>query len=227
MKKSKQSFSKKTNPEKYFLESRIILDFTLSQTAKIEISLPKNHKQKFNYYYKPRKELDKFDEVTVNLFNDGFCIKLFEDMATESITIGGQLESAVEGLIDLPSKIDVGSLIYARNEDGYAETLQLSSPFQDINFSNFSVWSRPRGPQTFMYTRDGNTYLEIGRIYPWIYSDPEPLEPDYIPYETFIAHYRPILVTTISKSQASALIKKCQDLDAEMEATHLLNRSKK
>jgi hypothetical protein len=70
-----------------------------------------------------------------------------------------------------------------------------------------------------MYTRKGTLYLEIGPLYPWLFADPEPTNPDYITYEEFIKDYKPLAILIITPAMQTEWKKQCIKFLESIDAT--------
>jgi hypothetical protein len=193
---------------------KILTTFTITKHKKIELFFP-DIANKINYFYNPTKNLHKFDEIMISLQDNNISLKLYKNTLDGALlSLHGQLKRSRTKLIDLPSTIEVGQMVYALNE---SDKENPDDEYKNVNFSNFWVWSSNKGPQTFMYTSNGDLYLEIGQIYPWLYSDPEPNDPHYISYENFIKNYKPILVHEISPETVDQWLEQCNALLKEIE----------
>src|SRR3990167_1546125 len=80
----------------------------------------------------------------------------------------------------------------------------------------YLLWSTPSKCNTNLSTwlyndKNGNIIFEVTPTYHWHYSDPEPDDKDYIPYEQFIKSYKPLCVKIIPKDVASKLLEQIDE----------------
>jgi hypothetical protein len=196
---------------------QILTQFILSEQKYIEIYFPEIE-NKFNYYYQPTEKLHKFDEVSITFYYDENEILLYRNILEDGmLRISDRLLEADQELIELPTEIQVGQMVYALNESGKDEN---SNCFKTVEFHKFWVWSVAdimHGAETFMYTRNGQLYLEIGKIYPWLYDEPDLSDSNFMSYDEFMKNYKPIAVEKISKKTAQQWLEQCNRLIKQIE----------
>jgi hypothetical protein len=193
---------------------QILTRFILSEQKYIEIYFPEIE-NKFNYYYRPTEKLHKFDEVSIAFYYDENKILLYRNILEDGVLrISDRLLEADQELIDLPTEIQVGQMVYALNESKKEYATEAVGIYRNIDFSNYWVWSTAGGPQTFMYTFEGSLYLEIGLTYQWQYDDNDI---DLLFYQEFMKNYKPIAVEKISKETAQQWLEQCNRLMKQIE----------
>jgi hypothetical protein len=190
---------------------KILASFMISKDKRIELYFS-DIKYKRNYFYEPTKKLHRFDEVMVTYYYHNNRINLYRDTLDGAfLSLVGNLEKVKQGRFEKPLSIDVGKMVYALNESDKENANEL---YKDINFNNFWLWSTPaaEGAESFMYTYKGTLYLEIGLLYPWLYHEPDPSDPNYVLYQDFIKNYKPIAVEKISNETAMQWLNQCNAL---------------
>jgi hypothetical protein len=107
----------------------------------------------------------------------------------------------IEGFVNkyLPNE---EHLVFEKTKDGQKDWIGM----------RYYMWSSVRGlPNTWLYNKDGNIYLEITPTYEWHTRDPKENEA-FIPHEEFSRNYKPLLITEITKEAAQNLLTKTQEL---------------
>lgn len=186
-----------------------ITRFTIDNNTYFEVLVPE-FPGKDNYYYQPTEKLHIYDIITIIYCTNDTRIKLFEDAAGLSIEmIQHSLMSCLENkpIITEPIKIGTLSLLFS---------IDTEKEDSEFDFGPFRLWSSPSGIQTWLYTRDNKIYLEISSTYPWLFSDPEPLD-NYYSLDEYIKNYKPMAVHEISRETAQEWLEQCNSILITME----------
>ncbi len=191
---------------------KTIEKFVINKSSSIEILVPELA-DKFNYYYQPTKELNKFDEVIVVFKDDQKEVVVGSDMA--DLVFGNLkdiLVSVLEDEKELISDINIGKVGYHYNID----TKKLSSDLTD--YAEYSLWSGKLLP-TWLYKKNKKIYLEISPKYPWLFEEPKKGEA-FISFEEFMRSYKSIAVEEIDKAVAREWLSKCDKIIQKLEESH-------
>ncbi|MBI2774572.1 hypothetical protein HYX58_01055 [Candidatus Dependentiae bacterium] len=193
---------------------KVISIFKISEDSFIELYFP-DLRNKQNFYCAPTSALHKFDEVTAQLNINHKTILLQEGELRDMIwVLYRKLQRAQQKTCELPNWIEIGDFVRCLNESDKDDAEQR---YKDIDFSNFWLWSMASGAQSFVYTRNGKIYLEVGYIYKWHSRERKDSDTDYIPYEEFIKNYKPILVQEITPEMAQEWSAQCESLIKQIE----------
>ncbi|HEX2977744.1 MAG TPA: hypothetical protein VHO47_01350 [Candidatus Babeliales bacterium] len=185
---------------------QVLITLEIDENKFIEIYFP-DMENKFNYYYEPTERFHRFDEITIDYRNGG-SINLYHDVLDDGPNaLYLTLQSVQQKTCELPCWIEIGDLVRCLNEsheDGAEQK------YKDIDFSNFWLWSTAGGAQSFVYTRNGKIYLEIGYIYKWHSRERKDSDTDFISYEEFAKNYKPILIQEITDETAQEWSAQCE-----------------
>jgi hypothetical protein len=191
---------------------KLLKIFKINKDSSIEIAVP-TLKDKFNRYYKPTQELQKFDHVKVIFYlKDKRFIIFYDDIQSCLTQFQGSLKLVLENKISLPDFINLGNLGYHYNNDMNIQDRK------SVNYSFFWLWSSTN-LQTWLYNRDSKIYIEITPTYPWLFADRKKGE-KYIPFKKFIENYKPIAVEEIDRSIAEQWLNECRAMLTELERSH-------
>jgi hypothetical protein len=189
----------------------VVNQFILDDHYKINILIP-HFIDKVNYFYKPTQKLHRFDEVTIVLDALGkntILAKDTVDLLVECLKI--KLEKVLENKIPLlPKNIKCGELGRHFNEHEYKawsiNDLNLSESF---DYSLFWLWSM-REVQTWIYTYQDLTYIEISSSYPMIYSSSA--ESDDYDFKQYMYSYKPFLLYEVTALKAQEWLAQCKKI---------------
>ncbi len=178
-------------------------EFIIDTKSRITISIP-DVPLKNNYYYKPIKKLNKFDEATVQLITLKEKLILQKDILDDIILdLRGSLKKALSNELFLPNTIqqsnwglEFNRLLYYDNE---------------INLSYFWVWSYTNNIQTLLYNSHNKIYLEIVPTCPNLVTNKSKHTVDKL-FRRFMKTYKPYFVTTISHETAQKWLAQCEEI---------------
>ena len=168
----------------------IVTNFKINEMDSIEILVP-DFEYKENYYYKPVKELQMFDVVTVEYQTNKIKLVLKKDAVAEVFGVfRNDLKRLLQNQLVLPKNIQPGDLGYNWNIDTDEDNF-------DIDYFAYWLFSY-RGVQTWIYNKDSKMYLEISPSYPWHSIEPSENE-KVVPFEEFMQKYKPLALYELTK----------------------------
>lgn len=139
----------------------------------------------------------KFDNVVVSLRGQQFEENIFEDIIQEAvITLYNGLKKCLANELILTNELEVGKLGLTWN----IWTNNLSDDVEDEEddiFQRYWIWSK-RDFQTWVYQKDGETYIEISPSYKWHYLEPN-LDEKIASFIDFIKEYRAYIIKVAPK----------------------------
>lgn len=164
--------------------------FQINEKDCLKVLVP-DFEYKENYYYKPVKELQMFDVVTVEYQTNKTGLILKKDHVNEVFTgIRNNLEALLKGELALQKNIRLGMLGYQWNIDTDKDNF-------DVDYFVYWLFSY-RGVQTWIYNKDSKMYLEISPSYPWHSIEPSENE-KVVSFEKFMQQYKPQAVYELTE----------------------------
>ncbi len=194
----------------------LIEQFQINKNQHIDILIP-DLKDKFNFYYDPANDLNKFDEVFVLLKGKNNKTEIVgQDMADMIISSFQEILTRVlNNKAILLNDIEPGKLGYQ-----YSIEARKSDDEEWDYYADYSIWSggfatKENMQRVWMYNYDNKIYLEVSPIYPWLYEESEKDE-KIVNFKDFAKSCKPILVQEISKETAQKWLSKCNKILEKM-----------
>lgn len=189
----------------------IIARFEISAHQNIEIQVPR-FQEKYNVCYETTPELNEYDLVKVAMHNNADLYAISDDYLKAIIEdFKENLVLLLNDELRLNSSLEVGKVGYAYNHAIYHE----KDKEHDICFG-YSIWPTSRGRKTFLYSNSNTLYLEISRLYRWLYEDPQEGQ-EFVPFEEYMKTYQPLAVLEIERTQAQAWLNQCEELQKSFD----------
>ena len=200
---------------------KIVQEFSITPNIGLQILVP-HMQDKFNYYYEPTDTLHKFDAVSVILTLHGESYAIITEIIQDIVcSFCFYLKNALKNKIILPPQIALGSLTAVYSQDYYRDYWREEGSLRKeiVDYHQFWLWSTPNDMQSWMYNRDDAIYLEIGKMY-IIPEDQE--QPNDVDFQNYMAHYKPLLCTKISREIAHDWLEKCKKIILEIDSAYEL-----
>ncbi len=182
-------------------------NFIINENKKIIITIP-DVKTKYNYFFKPTKRLHRCDEATAYFIEKNHEKLEIKKHTLDDVVLNlyGKLKSIIDdNNLKLPKNCETGTVGYELNN-------MLMYHNNDF-FSQFWTWSSISSKaDTLIYQADNKIYIEIVPSYPWLFSEPELDNPEYITFEEFMKNYKPYVVETISRETAKEWLQQCEEI---------------
>ncbi|MWC27060.1 hypothetical protein [Paenibacillus sp. MMS18-CY102] len=165
-------------------------------------------------FYSDSPVQQKFDNVVVFLRGQHNEEGIFEDIIQEAVsTLYNGLKKCLSNELALTSELEVGKLGEAWN----VWTNNLSDEVEDGEedvFHQYWIWST-RNFQTWIYQKNGESFIEIGPSYKWHYVEPN-LDETIISFNDFISGYRSY-VFEVSPEEIINIIESLEDIKKELD----------
>ncbi len=177
--------------------------YSISLTDEIQLELTSKHPIK-----------NRFDEISV-LFRDKFDkVYIFEDVIQEAvITLYNGLSKCVSNQMTLTSELEVGLVGERWNSWAYSLSDEVAEDEEDI-FQYYWIWST-RDFQTWVYQKDGRSYIEISPSYRWHFVEPTENE-KVTPFDEFMKKYKSLIVE-LSLDQIKKILKLLEKVKCDLE----------
>lgn len=157
-----------------------LLSLKIDENRQIIIYIP-HFKKKINYFYKPKKELHKFDEIIV----------MYEDENQKIAIVNETIEMVVDTIKIYLEKILCNKLIIPNNiPKGKMGETYIKKYKDDVTLCTYEIISGV-DVQVWIYNDEkGEAYIEIGTLYPPLYRRLKKNE--FFPlFEDFMKDYKP------------------------------------
>jgi hypothetical protein len=146
---------------------------------------------------------NKLDEISVILKEKNNEVCIFIDTIQETVTtIYRGLSKCVTNQMTLNSALDVGRV--GEKWNIYTNDLsdEVGENEEDV-YLQYWIWSS-RDFQTWVYQKDGKSYIELSPSYRWHYIEPKENEL-VITFEEFMKGYKPIVIEITSEQLTKVL----------------------
>lgn len=192
----------------------LIQKLVLNLHKSIDIVMP-SVEDKFNTYYQPTNDLNRFDEIFFILKEKDKEVIVVSESAEYVIDITKPvLELALKDALILPKAITVGDL--GRNYNISTYNAINDGIDDDTDYTHLSLCAggfTRTNLHTFMYNKDNKIYLEIAPVYPWIWDEPGTVtDSNHITFDEFMETYKPIAVEELDHTTVQRWIEQCNEI---------------
>ncbi|MFC5700574.1 hypothetical protein ACFPVX_04700 [Cohnella faecalis] len=140
---------------------------------------------------------NKLDEISVIFKEKPNEVCIFIDTIQEAVTtIYRGLSKCVTNQMTLNSTLDIGRVGEKWNVWTNDLSDEVGEDEEDV-YQEYWIWSS-RDFQTWVYQKDGKSYIELSPSYRWHYVEPIENE-EVIPFEAFMKGYKPTVIKITSE----------------------------
>ncbi|MBG9795003.1 hypothetical protein ABD76_22050 [Paenibacillus dendritiformis] len=156
---------------------------------------------------------NKFDVVTILFREMHSKQRIFDDVIQEAVTpLYNGLTKCKANKMTLNSNLKVGRLGEAWNIWTYNLSDEVEEDEEDI-FQQYWIWSI-REFQTWLYSMDGKSYIEISPSYKWHYVQPVEGEA-FTSFDEFTKQYQPVVIE-LSLEQVDNILKLLEQIKSDL-----------
>ncbi|MNP04547.1 hypothetical protein D3C76_964650 [compost metagenome] len=154
----------------------------------------------------------RFDEISLFLREEFNEVCIFEDVIQEAVTtLYTGLSNCVLNQITLNLELEVGRVGETWNNWTYSLSDVAEEDEEDI-FQQYWIWST-RDFQTWVYQKDGRSYIEVSSSYRWHFVEPTENE-KVIPFDEFMKKYNSVIVE-LSIKQINNILKSLEKIKCD------------
>jgi hypothetical protein len=156
----------------------------------------------------------RFDEISIFFRKNSIEVCIFKDVIQEAVvTLFNSLSKCVSNKMTLTSVLEVGKVGERWNNWTYTLPDEVDEDEEDI-FHQYWIWST-RDFQTWVYQKDGRSYIEISPSFRWHYVEPTENE-KIIPFDEFMKKYNTVIVE-LSLEQIKKILKSIEKIKCDLE----------